>query len=223
MLLAILWYAAIIYSVGTTLTASEIKADSLAPADAMQKIYSGVWAKSLLILAGLAGIVTSWNSFFVGATRAIYAMGYSGMLPKVFAILHPQYKSPTTAIIFVTGTSIIATLFGKEAMTWLINAGGLGIVISWSLVALSFYRLRKMEPNLARPFKVSFGKAIGIIAFLSSLALLYLYLPGKPSALNAIEWSIVAAWLIIGLIFYLWASRIYKRQGMRELMDAHLE
>ncbi|MEX1190068.1 MAG: APC family permease [Bacteroidia bacterium] len=221
-ILAILWYTAIIYSVGNTLTASELESSSLAPADAMQKIYSGLWAKNLLILAGLAGIITSWNSFFVGATRAIYAMGYSGMLPKSFSILHPTYKSPTTAILFVTGTSILATLFGKEAMGWLVNAGGLGIVISWSLVALSFYQLRKKEPLMKRPFKVPFGKIIGILAFLSSLGLLYLYLPGNPSALNTIEWSIIIAWLLIGLCFYIWASRTYKRKGIKDRMNAHL-
>jgi len=222
-LLAIFWYTAIIYSVGTTLTISELEGSSLAPADAMEKIYAGAWAKKLLILAGLAGIITSWNSFFVGATRAIYAMGYSGMLPKAFAVLHPKFKSPVTAIVFVTVSSILATLFGKEAMGWLVNAGGLGIVISWSLVALSFYQLRKNEPKMPRPFKVSLGKWVGILAFISSLSLIYLYLPGNASALNTIEWAIVGCWLFMGLVFYFIASRVYGRTGMRDMMKDHLK
>jgi basic amino acid/polyamine antiporter, APA family len=222
-LLAVAWYTAIIYSVGTTLTANELEGTTLAPAVAMQKIYAGAWAKKLLILAGLAGIITSWNSFFVGATRAIYAMGHSGMLPKAFAILHPKYKSPVTAIAFVTGTSILATLFGKEAMGWLVNAGGLGIVISWSLVALSFYQLRKNEPQMDRPFKVLFGNWVGALAFLSSLGLVYLYLPGNASALNTIEWSIVAGWLFIGLLLYALANRSFGRVGIRDKMHAHLK
>jgi basic amino acid/polyamine antiporter, APA family len=220
-LFAIFWYTAIIYSVGTTLTISELEGSSLAPATAMQKIYAGEWALKLLILAGLAGIVTSWNSFFVGATRAIYAMGHSGMLPKSFASLHPKYKSPVTAIVFVTVTSILATLFGKEAMGWLVNAGGLGIVISWSLVALSFYQLRKNEPHMERPFKVIFGKWVGAMAFLSSLGMVYLYLPGNASALNTIEWSIVGCWLFMGLLFYALASRVYGRVSMKDKMNAH--
>lgn len=223
-LMAIIWYALIIYSVGTTLSTKEIEDGSLlAPADAMQKIYGGVWASKLLILAGLAGIITSWNSFFVGATRAIYAMGHSGMLPKVFAKLHPKYKSPFIAIVFVTGTSILATLFGKEAMGWLVNAGGLGIVISWSLVALSFYQLRRVEPNMERPFLVSWGKIVGIIAFLSSLGLVYLYLPGSSSALNIIEWTIVGCWLVLGLVLYIVANQIYGKRGIKIKMTEHME
>ena len=113
-LLAVVWYAAIIYSVGTTLTADELQRTLLAPAIAMEKIYQGVWAKNLLIIAGLAGIITSWNSFFIGATRAIYAMGHSGMLPRFFAVLHPRYRSPVTAILFVTLTSILAAFLEKR-------------------------------------------------------------------------------------------------------------
>ena len=221
-LLAVVWYAAIIYSVGTTLTADELQRTLLAPAIAMEKIYRGVWAKNLLIIAGLAGIITSWNSFFIGATRAIYAMGHSGMLPRFFAVLHPRYKSPVTAILFVTLTSMLAAFFGKEALGWLVNAGGLGIVISWSLVSLSFYVLRRNEPEMERPFRVPMGKWVGILAFLLSLGLVYLYLPGNPSALNAIEWSIVAIWSLAGLGFYAWTHRSYGRKSMNVSMQHHM-
>lgn len=221
-ILAIVWYAGIIYGVGTTLNATELQGDLLAPASAMEKIYGNAWARNLLILAGLAGIVTSWNSFFVGATRAIYAMGNSGMLPKVFGVLHPKYKSPVTAILFITLTSILATLFGKEALGWLVNAGGLGIVISWCLVSLSFYQLRKKAPSMARPFKVPKGKLIGTVAFVLSLGLIYLYLPGNSSALNGVEWSIIGCWLLIGLVFYFWSNRRYGRNSIKDNMDEHI-
>jgi len=76
---------------------------------------------------------------------------------------------------------------------------------------------------MPRPFKVTFGKWVGLLAFVSSLGLFYLYLPGNPSALNGIEWTIVASWLLVGLFLYFWASRVYTRQGMRDKMDDHLE
>jgi amino acid transporter len=218
-LLAVGWYTAIIYSVGTTLSTAELESSAISPAIAMEKIYGGRWANDLLILAGLAGIITSWNSFFVGATRAIYAMGHSDMLPRIFGTLHPTYKSPVYAIMLVTTTSILATLFGKEAMGWLVNAGGFGIVVSWSLVTLSFFQLRKKEPHMARPFKVAQGKFLSFTAFILSLGLVYLYLPGSSSALNQIEWSIVGCWLIVGIIFYSQTNTIYGQMSMRNKMD----
>jgi len=221
--LAIAWYTAIVFSVGKTLSVSELQNSPLATASAMEKIYQAAWAKNLLIFAGLAGILTSWNSFFVGATRAIYAMGRSDMLPRKFATLHPKHKTPTFAILLVTATSILATVFGKEAMLWLVNAGGFGIVISWSLVCLSFYRLRQTEPDMPRPFKVAAGKWIGALAFVLSLALGYLYLPGSSSALKWPEWIIVFSWMGFGVVMYFLAKNSYGRAEMKRKMDHHLE
>lgn len=222
-ILAVVWYIAIIYSVGTTLTSNELQNMEISPGDAMQRIFGGLWAKNLLIIAGLAGILTSWNSFFIGATRAIYAMGHSGMLPKFFAFLHPKYKSPVNAIIFVTLTSISATLFGEIALGWLINAGSLGIVLSWSIVSLSFVILRKKEPNMSRPFRVAGGNLIGVLAFIFSLGLIYLYLPGNPSALGFYEWSIIGLWTAFGIAFYIWTNRIYGKKKIKENMTKHLD
>lgn len=221
-LIAVFWYTAIIYSTGITLSLGEIKGSSLAPADAMGKIYGGSWAKNLLTIAGLAGILTSWNSFFIGATRAIFAMGQSGMLPGIFGKLNPTFKSPSAAIIFVTLTSVLATLFGKEALTLLVNAGGLGIVVSWMLVSLSFFLLRKKEPNMDRPFKVKSGKLVGCIAILLSLALIYLYFPGNSSALNSNEWGIIGIWTLMGVCFYGWSIKTHSKKVLVQKMNDHV-
>ncbi len=222
-LLAIAWYIALVFSVGKTLSAAELQGDLLATASAMEKIYNGSWAKNFLIFAGLAGILTSWNSFFVGATRAIYAMGHSDMLPRQFAILHPRHKTPTYAILLVTTTSILASFFGKGAILWLVHAGGFGIVISWSFVCLAFYRLRQIKPDMPRPFKVAKGKWIGASAFILSLALAYLYFPGKPSALTRVEWTIVFCWMGFGGVMYLLANKFYGRAEMKNKMDQHMD
>jgi len=228
-ILAIAWYTFIIFSVGKTLSASELQNESLATASAMGKIYQANWAKNLLIFAGLAGILTSWNSFFVGATRAIYAMGRSDMLPRQFATLHPKYKTPTFAILLVTLTSILATVFGKGAMVWLVNAGSFGIVVSWSLVCLSFYWLRQTEPDMPRPFKVVKGKWIGAIAFILSLALAYLYLPFPynssvlKTALKSEEWIIIFCWTGLGVLMYCFAYKFYGRVEMKNKMDQHMD
>ena len=117
---------------------------------------------------------------------------------------------------------MLAAFFGKEALGWLVNAGGLGIVISWSLVSLSFYRLRRKEPTMVRPFKVAMGQWVGLMAFILSLGLVYLYLPGSTSALNAIEWFIVVAWSLVGIGFYTWTSRSYGRKSMKMSMQHYL-
>jgi hypothetical protein len=33
------------------------------------------------VLAGIGGIVTSWNAFYIGGSRAIYALAHARILP----------------------------------------------------------------------------------------------------------------------------------------------
>ena len=63
---------------------------------------------TILVLGGIAGILSSWNGFLIGASRLIYAMAESGMLPAWFGKLHPKYKTPMNALIFIGGLSVLA-------------------------------------------------------------------------------------------------------------------
>ncbi|GAB3670852.1 APC family permease [Salinisphaera aquimarina] len=208
-LLAVAWYAAIIFGTGYVLGADGIDPDSLAVPDAMAAAFSSNWAGKLMVLAGMAGIITSWNAFYIGGSRAIYALAKADMLPRVFAELHPRYNTPANAIILIGVVTSIAPFLGRSAMVWLVDAGGLGIVLAYLFVAASFVVLRYREPDMNRPFVVPAGKIVGIVATVLSFALVLLYLPGSPSALLPVEWLIFGLWMVGGGIMYVWARVRY--------------
>src|SRR5690606_41670391 len=85
-----------------------------------------------------SGILTSWNGFLIGASRIIYAMAESGMLPRWFAYVHPRYRTPSHAVLVVGGLSVLSPLFGEQMLGWLVDAGGVNIVIAFLLVSISF-------------------------------------------------------------------------------------
>ncbi|HET6522317.1 MAG TPA: APC family permease, partial [Geminicoccaceae bacterium] len=62
-LMAVAWYILIVLGVSLALSDEEMAASSLVTADAMSAVFGGAWAGKLLVLAGVAGIVTSWNAF----------------------------------------------------------------------------------------------------------------------------------------------------------------
>ncbi|MES1927018.1 APC family permease [Salinisphaera sp. T31B1] len=208
-LLAVVWYAAIIFGTAYVLAPSAIDTESLSVPDAMGTAFSSVWAGKLMVLAGMAGIVTSWNAFYIGGSRAIYALAKADMLPRVFAELHPRYNTPANAIILIGVVTSIAPLLGRSAMVWLVDAGGLGIVLAYLFVAASFVVLRYREPGMNRPFVVPAGRAVGITAVVLSFALVLLYLPGSPSALKPVEWLIFGLWMVGGMLMYGWARMRY--------------
>ena len=215
--MAVAWYIGIILAVSLALSGEQSAAATLPTVDAMSAVFGGAWAGKLLILAGIGGIITSWNAFLVGGSRAIYAMAHAKMLPEFLGRLHPTYKTPVNAILMVGALSIVAPLFGRKALVWLVDAGGLGIVVAYATVAASFLVLRRKEPEMPRPFRVANGNLVGWGALILAVGIVVLYMPGSPAALIwPYEWAIVGGWAMLGLGFYLW-SRV-KHPGESDAM-----
>ena len=209
--MAIGWYVMIIYGVSLALSEAQMAASKLVTADAMQAVFfnSGI-ASKILIIAGIGGILTSWNSFFVGGSRAIYSMAESKMLPGFLAYIHPKYKTPVNAVLLIGILSSLAPLFGRKMLVWLVDAGGLAIVIAYLIVAISFMVLRYREPEMKRPYKVPAGNFVGIMAIILSFAMATLYMPGAAAALVwPYEWAIIGGWTLLGAAFYIWAKASY--------------
>ena len=206
--MAVAWYVAMIWAVSVGLSGAGREASGLPTADAMAAVFAGSWAGKLLVLAGIGGILTSWNAFMIGGSRAIYALARAGQLPAVFGHLHPRYRTPHRALLLIGALSVIAPLFGRPALVWLVDAGGLGIVIAYAFVAWSFLVLRRNEPGMERPYKAGRGRMVGWIALTLSLGMATLYFPWSPAALIwPQEWAIVAGWSILGVVLLLLARQ----------------
>ncbi len=194
----------------------------LLTADGMTALWGSQVFGNILVVGGIAGILTSWNGFMLGATRLIYAMAGSGMLPRWFATLHPRYRTPSNAIVFVGALSMLAPLFGRQMLVWLVDAGGLAIVIAFFMVAVTFLLLRSKEPDMERPFRVSNGRVIGTLAAVFSLGLAVLFLPGMPAALVwPYEWVIFGLWWAVGVALMARLPKIGPgRQAEEQLVAA---
>ena len=201
--LAAAWYIAISLAVGSSLNTDEIANSGAATADAMANVWDSQMMGNLMILAGVGGILTSWNAFIIGGSRVLYALAETGMIPKVFARVHPKYKTPSVAILFIGLLSCISPFFGRTILVWLVDAGSFMVVIAYGMVAFAFLKLRYSEPEMPRPFRVAQGKFVGGLALILSVGLGCLYLPGSPAALIwPYEWLMVLGGAVLGAAFY---------------------
>ena len=206
-LLAIAWYMLIIWGVSMGLSGAERQAASLPTADATAAVLGTQWGGKLLIIGGVGGILTSWNAFLIGGSRAIYALAQAGQLPAALGVLHPRFNTPHRAVILIGALSMLAPLLGRQALVWLVDAGSFGVVIAYAFVALSFIVLRYREPDMPRPYKVKHWKPIGIAALVLSIAILMLFMPFSPAALIwPYEWVIVGGWWLVGFALMFLAS-----------------
>ncbi|MBY7144512.1 amino acid permease [Virgibacillus sp. NKC19-3] len=202
--IVVLFYMCIAVGVSLALDHNALISSELVSADAMTALFGSDIFGYILIVGGLAGIITSWNALVIGATRVLYTMAQSGMIPSWFGKLHPKYKTPSNAILFTGVVGIISPFFGDPVLNWAVNSGGLAIVIAFLLVSISFIILRKKEPHMERPYKAGNSNFVGWLASIFSIFFIILYLPGMPSALSwPAEWIIILGWFLIGLYFLL--------------------
>lgn len=224
-ILAITWYVSIIIGVSRVLTPTEISNSNLVTADAMAKAFGGSQMMgNVLVLGGIGGILSSWIGFYIGGSRAIYALAKAGMLPKSLGELHPKYKTPHKAILLIAVLTTVAPFFGRPALVWLVDAGGFALIVAWLMVALSFVILRKKRPDMKRPYLVRGGSAVGWIAVFMSFGIGLLYMPGMPSALIwPYEWIIIIVWVLIGLILYKVSMSKYGPDKSEEHMNKEIK
>ena len=213
--LAVAFYGLVVLAVGYGMNTKEI-ADSaltsgLVTADAMAKLFTSEVMAKVLIIGGLCGIITSWNSFLMGGSRAIFSLAESYMVPHTFAKVHPKYKTPINALILVGGLSVASVFCGREMLIWISNSASFACCASYCIVSFAFLRLRKTAPDMDRPFKVKSYRFVGIMAILLSGLLCVLYLvPGSGSTLTTQELIITVGWAVIGLAFAVACKVKYK-------------
>ena len=205
--MAIIWYLLIELSVGMLLSAEARSTSELATVDATQAAWGRTGALILLI-GGVAGILTSWNGFLLGGSRALFAMAASGMLPSFLAKVHPKYKTPVNAILFIGILGTLAPFLGRQALIWFVDAGSMGLMVAYIFVCASFLVLKYKEPDMPRPYLAPGGKFIGWFGLLSSLLMMSLYLPGMPAALIwPQEWLMVIFWFTGGSVLYFFQKK----------------
>lgn len=221
--LAVAWYLLIIFAVCYIMPQSAIAQEmssqnGLVSAKAIEIAFRSPLMGKVLIIGGLCGIITSWNSFLMGGSRALYSMGESLMIPKMFGKLG-KHKTPEAAIILCGIACVAAPFFGRGVLVWLVDAASFGCVIAYMFVSISFCILRKKKPEMARPYKVKVGRFVGVMAVLMAgfMTLLYIVPASFSAALVWQEWIVVGIWLALGAFFYFYSKKKYGAEFGRDI------
>jgi basic amino acid/polyamine antiporter, APA family len=132
------------------------------PVDAMGRSPL-VAADTMMAIFGRAGVVvvsvsvmissfSSLNGTMLAAPRIFLAMADDGLLFSAMARIHPRYRTPYGAILLagLLGTTLVLSRT-FEALT------STFVLAIWPFYALSvagIFRLRRLRPDLARPYRV---------------------------------------------------------------------
>lgn len=213
--MAVGFYALVVLAIGYVMNGNQMvtsmQGAGLVTADAMAIAFNSHTMAKVLILGGLCGIITCWNSFLIGGSRVMFAMAKSRMIPSSFAKLHPVYKTPIVALLLLGLTSIVAPFFGRVMLVWIVDAANFACCLAYCIVSLAFVVLRKEKSDMIRPYRVKHGYWVGFMAvFMSGLMAVMYLIPGSSCTLVWQEQIIVIGWTLLGVFLGIRGKRLYK-------------
>ena len=163
------------------------------------------WLSPVIKIAALFGLFSTMLVNLLAQTRIFYSMSRDGLLPKVFATVHPRFRTPHVSTV-VTG-AIIALVAGLTRIDVLGQLVSIGTLLAFVLVSIGIIILRKTLPDAPRPFRTPGVPYVPVIGALICLA----QMVGLPVA----TWERLLIWLAIGLAVYLAYSRRRSFVGVR--------
>jgi APA family basic amino acid/polyamine antiporter len=165
-------------------------------ADALLRIgYTS--AGAIIAVGAIAGLTTVMLVLYFGLTRVFLAISRDGLLPPVFAAVHPMTRTPVR-VIMASGVimALIAGFTPIEGVAQLVNIGTLAAFV---MVCAGVIALRISKPDLPRPFRTPWSPLIPILGIVFCGYLM--------ASLPAVTWLRFFIWLAIGLVVYFGYSR----------------
>ena len=183
---------------GGEVRSSSVKNASEAPvAYALAALGTSRVFQAIIIIGALTGMLSSLLVFQYGQTRIWFAMSRDRLLPRIFSVVHPKFKTPHWSTwIAGLAVGIPAGIFDIGDAADLSN---IGTLFAFVLVSLGVIFLRRKQPDRPRGFKVPLVPLFPIISVVLC--------GGLMTGLTVITWIRFFVWLAIGLVIYFLYSR----------------
>ena len=155
---------------------------------------SARWATGIVAFGSVVAHTAVLLVFQLGQPRIFFSMARDGLLPPVFARVHPKFKTPHVTTI-LTGV-IVGGFAAVMSIDEMVDLTNIGTLFAFVLVCVGIIILRYKDPTRYRPFKVPLGAWLLPMAGAISCVFLMYYLPPT-------SWWRFVAWLMLGLSIYL--------------------
>jgi APA family basic amino acid/polyamine antiporter len=148
-------------------------------------------------VSALFGLFSTMLVQLLAQTRIFYSMSRDGLLPTLFGVIHPRFRTPYLSTI-LTG-AIIAFAAGLLPIGLLGQLVSIGTLLAFVLVCIGVVMLRRTAPDLDRPFRTPLVPTVPILGAVICLAQMI----GLPLQ----TWIRLLIWLVTGLLIYFGYSR----------------
>ncbi len=150
------------------------------------------WLSKSVTVAILAGFSSVILVMLLGQSRVFYSMSRDGLVPKIFADVHPRFRTPYKSnLLFFVFTGIFAAFIPEDIVGEMTS---IGTLFAFMLVCAGVWILRVRRPDLDRGFRVPALPVVAILGIVVCGAMIY--------GLGWTNWMRLIVWLLIGFVFY---------------------
>jgi APA family basic amino acid/polyamine antiporter len=172
------------------------------------------WLSPIVKIGALLGTTAVILVMMLGQTRVFYSMAHDGLLPRPFGKIHPRFRTPyiSTAL---TGLCV-ALAGGLLPLRIVGELVSIGTLLAFVIVSGSVMGMRRMHPEIRRPFRTPFVWFVGPMGMIVCAA--------QMAGLPGDTWLRLFIWMAIGLCVYFGYGRrrsvLQNQERQRELQQA---
>ncbi len=176
--------------------------DNLKGIDSVPTIHA---AKELLGVPGLVAIgaavlgalFSGVVGFYMASSRLLYSISRSGMLPEWFGRIHPKYKTPANAILFVMLISLIAPFFGRNTLVWIVDMSSVGAAIGYGYTSAAAFKFAIKEKKTGIMITGLLGTLFAVVC----AVILLVPIKGLNCSLGKESYICLGVWIVLGVVF----------------------